>query len=439
MVRFWREHKTPDGSKYYYNIKTKQTTRERPVDFTDQEVEKKKTRLQENRQSVVFSLDVINGWKLILCQDGSRHYRHDRNEKLLDDVDDETCKELLAQLDQGKLNQLSEAAKSRYNNSGSRLYEEIVDAIAKIRNGPEEAAEGAAEEGTEESDFPSLESQSSAEEDNLIAGYGTSDDESDDRDDTDDDVNNNGNDQAGTDAISGSENFKKLFESYSLDPFSTWKLQSRKIQDDPNFYTVHKDSSREQIFEEWCADQCKGAENSVDAVGESSIESESELDSDTLEPTKYHYLSHIISKSAIGPTTLAKDIRGEQKGLFKQYKIKDTLNGKAQEAFISKLLFYYKKLDDSQRVDIFEKFLHIKTKIIKRGLRNCEKLREILSSSLPEEAFAIETQLLEMEDCIDIHGINRSLQEDVQYYVLGLKPKTTAMRAWFSKELDVSS
>ncbi|SCU83202.1 LAFA_0D02300g1_1 [Lachancea sp. 'fantastica'] len=438
MARIWREHKTPDGSNYYYNIKTKQTTRERPADFLDQEPENRKKRLPGSQRSVLFTFELIDGWKLVLCQDGSKHYTHNENEKLFDDVDNESCKQVLAQLDEEKLKRLADLARSQKNGS-TQLYEDISNDIARIKSLPEEAAV----ENEDEPEFSFSDSDASAEE-NVVTGYGTSDDESEDNDGTNGSDDNDSGERASS-KTTESENkiiFKKLLESYSLDPFSTWRIQSRKLQDDPRFYRISKDSTREQYFEEWCAEQCNNGnvtENIIDALDESNIESESELDSDTLEPTKYHYLSHIVSKSAIQPTTLAKDIRAEQKGLFKQFKIKSTLDGKSQVAFISKLLFYYKKLDDSQRINVFEKFLKDKARSIKRGLRNHDRLREILDSSLPDEAFTIETQLLEMEDCIDIHGLNRSLQDDIEYYVLGLKPKTIAMRAWFKKELDVSS
>nr|2JUC_A Chain A, Pre-mRNA-splicing factor URN1 [unidentified] len=48
--------------------------------------------------------------------------------------------------------------------------------------------------------------------------------------------------------------FFELFDRYKLDKFSTWSLQSKKIENDPDFYKIRDDTVRESLFEEWCGE-----------------------------------------------------------------------------------------------------------------------------------------------------------------------------------------
>ncbi|SCV04519.1 LAME_0H19086g1_1 [Lachancea meyersii CBS 8951] len=433
MARLWREYKTPDGSKYYYNIESKQSTRERPSDFAEQELDGKKRKLQQTK--VACSLDLANNSKLSICQDGSRRFKLGDSGTLQEEIGDEESLNILSQSDEQKLKRLVRSGKKK-GEFDTQVHEEVLKHLETLTNPPEKAAE----EKGQESDFPSSNSESSAE-DHIVAGYSTSEEESDNEVQSLDEVHSESEAQTENELhkenfssgsssdLENKEIFTSMFPLYSLDPFSTWNMQSKKLQDDPRFYKVGKDSVREQYFEEWCTRQCNNSKSTDDYVNESELDSESEPDSDRLEPTKYHYLSHIVSKATIKPETLAKDIRAEQKTLFRQFKIKNSLDKKAQEAFISKILFYYKKLDHNQRVDVFEKLLDSKSRSIELGLRHTNKLKDMpLHGDLPEKPFAIETLLLELEDCIDIHGLNKSIQTEVQYYVLGIKPKTIAMK-----------
>ena len=181
-------------------------------------------------------------------------------------------------------------------------------------------------------------------------------------------------------------------------------MQSRKIRDDPLFYKITNDADRKELFENWCMNECSN-QSEVPAIDEQIISSDDEDPAiDSLEPSRYHYLAHIVSKSKITSSTLPKDIRTDQKELFKQFRIKDSLSKREQDAFLSKLLFYYKRMTPEQRIAIFKRFLEGKKKALKKGLKNQERLSTILSTpSLPQENYAIETQLLILEDCIDTH------------------------------------
>lgn len=217
-------------------------------------------------------------------------------------------------------------------------------------------------------------------------------------------------------------------------------MQSKKICDNPLFYQVASDAERRELFEDWCAAKVK-LEDVIEDPAHQAVSSDGDGDdddtsTDELEPTRYHYLAHIVSKAEVAPSTLPRDLRSEQKQLFKQFKIKESLGKKQQDEFLSKLLFYYKNMTEEQRLEVLVKFLKTKRKLIMKGLRNIEQLESVLSQQdLPTSGFAIESQLLRLEDCIDIHGVSKALQDEVQYYVLGIKQKTTALKE-FLKQLN---
>ncbi|SCU88522.1 LANO_0D02344g1_1 [Lachancea nothofagi CBS 11611] len=450
MARIWREYKAPDGSKYYYNVKSQQSTREKPADFEDHATGARKSRKTEPQ--AIYHVTLANNWSMVVCENGSRFFDCKGTLGPQQELDDDESAEILSQIGKEKLALLAETAQNG-GGKDSEIYKEILKAVDRINAqstakeidvaAENENEETDAEESGSDSDVSKVSGEESgsdsevsrvSEEDNLVSGYASSEDEESEEHEPDvilapPDEANSQNQQA----------FISLFEQYSLDPYSTWNMQSKKIQDDALFYKISSDATRQGLFDKWCTQQFHDNNDIEKDLNESdveSVETESEQGSDDLEPTKYHYLSHIVSKANILPTTLAKDVRVEQKALFRQFKIKDTLDKKTQEEFISKLLFYYKKLTPEERSNVFDKLLNSKLKVIKNGLRNTGKLKELASQpDLPKESYAIESQLLELEDCMDFHGSNKFLQEDIQYYVLGIKPKTIALKQFLHRNL----
>ncbi|CUS24152.1 LAQU0S14e01310g1_1 [Lachancea quebecensis] len=439
MPQYWREYKTPDGTNYYYNVNTKRSTTDKPDDFEEYQSFKSKSRRLD--PGVTFVVPLTNDWVLSVCENGQRFFYKKSTGESQWSIEDYESLRILSLVDKEKLVLL--LAVARGLDIGERdVYQEVLEDISNIKqnNGDSESPKVVE---TAEEPLQAVRT--------LIAAYESSDEDGGSCDEENaeeevhggDIVSNSDIEELGAVSLeqdrAEKQKFISLFEEYGLDPYSTWNMQSKKISDDPIFYQVASDAERKELFEGWCAAKVKLED---DAEGPASCEIPSggeDLSADELEPTRYHYLAHIVSKAEVTPSKLPKDLRSEQKQLFKQFKIKESLGKKQQDEFLSKLLFYYKNMTEEQRSEVFIKLLKTKRKVISKGLKDTEQLQSILSQhDLPESGFEIESQLLRLEDCIDIHGTSKTLQDEVQYYLLGIRQKTIALKKFLS-ELNNSS
>lgn len=471
MARIWSEFTAPDGKKYYYNVRSKQSTWEKPSNFYDtnnSDVVSAAHRAKKVLDNIpYFALPLQNKWFLIICDTGNKFFYNEATAESVWKLTDSQSLEQLNALDRDKLILLIGIARGYLTSNSQEIYESILSELHLFKpqtEGTQDLSDE--EEGVEQRTPPrpvnnnktELESASEFAEvvtsAGLIAGYSSSEDEG---DVTTEPEGNGDDDEIGQlnklDAITDELNavgkgetfqdkgdFLDLFNKYDCDPYSTWSLQARKIQNDPAFYSILDDSLKESIFEEWCnkhISESKQAtqyqQGTFDEENMSYEEKEEENDEEMqLEPTKFHYLAHIVSKSTITPTTIFLDIKEENRSLFKKFKIKKFIKAKhLQESFVSKLLFYYKKMSEEERKQLFADVLKENDTAIRENINNNEEtVRHILQNDIDEnDAFAIETQLLKMESLI---GLSKdvNLESDPKYYVLGIKDKTIELRQY---------
>ena len=216
-----------------------------------------------------------------------------------------------------------------------------------------------------------------------------------------------------------------LLNDKDIDPYSTWPLQAKKLLDDPRYHLI-PDEKREELFQEWCTQRFEQQKNTPQEEHHPDGDENDDDESTDLNPTKYHYLAHIISKATITPTTIFSDIKKENKRLFKKLQINDQLSKKEQEQFTSKILAYYKRMDLAEREKVFKT-------IIKRKLNfppKSDHLSSLVLKETPTDSFELETQLLEIENELLIldEQKNSSIQNEVMYYVLGIKDKLHALK-----------
>lgn len=476
MARVWREYKTPDGKVYYYNLTTKKSTWTRPADFEDDaDVRDNKKRKLDHLPK--FAVPLENDWFLIICNTGLRFFYNKSSNVSSWEIVDENSAALIAQLDKRKLILLIAIARG-FAYEGNDIYEEILEDLDKVRpakdtdytdspvisgveenNGPESQrpnvnrlkdtslssgtsglvagydSDESEEEGNEQAELPGHANPSANNiEDNNIEGNNIEDDNI--EDDNESEVYEF-NSLEGKSQNSNVEEFKSLFDEYELDPYSTWSLQSKKINSDARYYKVTSDVLRKELFDDWCAAAVVTSQHDQDNSdnnAEEEVEDLSEEEGDQMEPTKYHYLAHIVSKASIAPNTIFKDIKTNNSELFKKFKINHSIKKKEQEHFISRLLFYYKKRTLEERIQTFESFLTTKSSILKRNVKDTQTLRAIVSKeSLPDSSYGIETLLLKMENCMDIHGASAFLQNEMQYYLIGVKDKTIVLQKFLKQ------
>ncbi|CDO94270.1 unnamed protein product [Kluyveromyces dobzhanskii CBS 2104] len=340
----WKRFKDPSGSYYYFNTRTKVSTKEKPKDFGSQQG------IREELRVPLFCFQLLNRWNLVICKDGSKFYFNDDTKVSQLMLMDDDSQSLLDKVDQSLLALLIGVARGFSLNNDRDVYEEVSDTLKELSirvadDGQIDAAndEGTiAVAGTDEELKPRTEVKNA-----LIAGYSSS------SDDSSDESENNTASVPGTldekdtefrtDGDKSASEFIDLLNEYKFDPYSTWNIQAKRIMHDPRYYSISSDDKRDELFQTWCSQQIDNLnDKETDDVSDPNEVSE-DLDSeDNLNPTKYHYLAHIISKSNITAETLFSDIKKENKSLFKELNIKENLSKKEQDQFASKVIAYYK-------------------------------------------------------------------------------------------------
>ncbi|QID88554.1 pre-mRNA-splicing factor urn1 [Saccharomyces pastorianus] len=430
----WQEFKTPAGKKYYYNKNTKESRWDKP-DFKKALGVQNSAKAPQAERKPMFALELIDYWYLIICNDGTKFYYNGESNTSKYEIDEEgagQCAALVKSLDKEKLTLLIGIAR------GYNVREEDVDQIFKSLNEEIDLfKKNQVEEEDEKEDEPNEEAGDAEAETppqtnsaGLVSGYGSSSEEEEEEEEEEEPANED------TDIIddlnqidSGDLNerglFFQLLDRYELDKFSTWSLQCKKIENDPDFYQISDAAVRESLFEEWCAK-------------ESGSGSESEDGADLLEPTKFHYLAQIVAKAEIAPDCIPQDIRKQQRALFKAYRVKEYVPSKRdQDRFVSQLLFYYKTFSLDQRREIFQEFLRdherdfacaVQTLRQDKGL--ISRWRALLAATAADGA-SVEDALLRIEHRC---GVGAIALADPRYYVVGILDKTAGWVRWLAAE-----
>lgn len=434
----WKRFKDPSGSYYYFNAVTKVSSRNKPKEYEAWEQQK------QALTSLVFCLPLCNSWHLVICFNGAKfYYNGDTGVSQMKLVDEES-ETLLAKMDRSLLSLLVGVARGFTPRDGRDVYQEVYNmlvelarenkGVAEIQDEPEAQGSEAQESEAQELETQELETQKPEAPEKpqnvLISGYLSSSDEEEEEEE-EDEGEKKGDSENAPDAESPEKEhanetlFMDLLNDKDIDPYSTWPLQAKKLLDDPRYHLI-PDEKREELFQEWCAQRFEQQKNTPQEEHHPDGDENDDDESTDLNPTKYHYLAHIISKATITPTTIFSDIKKENKRLFKKLQINDQLSKKEQEQFTSKILVYYKRMDLAEREKIFKT-------IIKRKLNfppKSDHLSSLVLKETPTDSFELETQLLEIENELLIldEQKNSSIQNEVMYYVLGIKDKLHALK-----------
>lgn len=423
----WREYTAPNGAKYYYNTETKQTTWVKPVDSSSNSSSKSEP------VRPVFVVPLVNGWNLVICSNGKKFYyctstSTNTSTNCSSLLPDEESRELLDKVDRQKLVSLIGIARGYSVNSGlvSKLYDSVLSDIELAKLG---------RDGSESSDM--LE-----EGENVEKEENYSNNQYEELVLPEEEEEQMEKEVVQQVPLLPTDSIKlrmfALFDKFNLNKYSTWRLELSKVNNDPDFYLVSDDNTREALFEEWCCHQDNSVETEDLKEPEEDTDTDSGADSDSdtdnLEPTKFHYLAHILSKATIKDDTIFQDIYKQNKRAFKQYKIDDFISSKReQESFVSRLLFYYKRFSPPEREHLLRKSLEGKCRdSILNTLTVSDKIRGNLTQLLKgelssdDDAYTIETLLLRMENLLKDCGCG-SLLEDPEYYIVGIKDKTIVL------------
>ncbi|CAL9736681.1 pre-mRNA-splicing factor Urn1p [Monosporozyma servazzii] len=462
MASPWKQYKAPNGRKYYYNVETKETTWTDP--YQRVRVEKKPS----------FAIPLMNGWYLIIFDNGEKLYLQE--DQLYQRLKDEASQVLLNQLDKEKLILLIGIARG-YNtlNSSDDVYDSILKEIKSIRQGAQDNisleenvddigldehvddigldehskdiglddhADGSSNDQNEvqerDENIPLKENlEESIEESTtnaLVEDYSSSDD-----DESDDDSHIDKKTKLDEEPFSTKideniiDQYKQMFTMHKLNPYGLWSMEMNKCSDDPRFYLVVDDHDREAIFELWCGEYESGKEDETK-------ENEEEEEGEELGPTKYHYLSHIMSKSNITKETIFEDIKSENKPIWKQFRINKMIpEKKEQREFVTKLLFYYKKYSDEDRSQLFKHWIAKHCDLTKRiDVKTIAHWKTLHSHA--DSSHDIETLLFSLESHLSIAEILATHPTtSYEYYVLGIKAKCDTLYSLLAGGAAVSN
>lgn len=450
MASPWKQYKAPNGRKYYYNVETKETTWTDP--FQRSNVEKKPS----------FAIPLLNEWYLIIFDNGEKLYLQES--QLYRQLKDEESQGLLDRLNKEKLILLIGIARG-YNclRSSDDVYDSIMQEVKSIREngldgvpidehtddiGVYEHADdiGVDENADDLSTYQNRdeildknnEVQQTIEEPTrnaLVADYSSSDEDESDQDDGDDahiDKKTKFDEEPFSTKIDEAiiNQYKQMFTIHKLNPYGLWSMEMKKCSDDPTFYLVVDDHDRENLFEIWCGEYESGNEEETYETEEKGNDDDDDDDEEEMEeeeelvPTKFHYLSHIMSKSDITKETIFEDTKSDNKPMWKQFRINKMIPEKReQREFVTKLLFYYKKYNTEERTQLFqrwvEKHCDLNKRIDAKTVAHWGKLHSHTDSSQD-----IETLLFSMEAHLDIgETLATHPATSVEYHVLGIKDK----------------
>lgn len=412
--KIWREYRAPDGRKYYYNVKTKETTWNKPAPSS--------TPRTQGASRAVYTFDLFNDVHLVVFSDGVKRYSV--GSTYVDEVEDKLSQRLLGFMDQSRVDRL---CRSMQKGTNDELYEEIREDIEFLKSDLR-----AELEPPKRQKLDTEEVKTSA----LLAGYSSSsedeEEEVDDVRETIDDGKENADAQEEVDkvqedadeaqeevdeaqeetgiTVQADESIKEvatkvvedtetkvnerelmfdLFEKYELDKFSTWKNESLKINNDPLFFSVMDDSIREEYFEQWCGQDADADVSDEEEEGE---------------PTKYHYLSQLVANYDVKPNTIPQDITRDKK-LMKQYRIKDYTSKQERTRFLTKVLAWYKHLNLEERKAMVREYL--------------VRLELTAKPAAVEPQEDVESQLLSLES---LFGLPKH-EDDYEYYAIDLRSK----------------
>lgn len=438
MAPVWRVYAAPDGRKYYYNAVTKHSTWYKPESFNEIDENREVKRFKKIESKPHVALELYHSWYLIICDTGKKFYYNAESNESIWNLPDEASRKLIDTLERNKLVALVGLARG-YSFGGLHVYDELVADLASLKQESEakRLAEGGATSEKNEKEIKEESKDQGQDQDQafegdtdgkkgLVTGYSSS---------SDDEVEvEDGKPQSILaiesieDPINTPEDKKalwNLFTRYELNPYSAWPFEMKRIRDHPDFCRVLDDSVKEDVFEEWCAHTISGGLNETRLEEDFDEEEEKEEEED-LEPTRFHYLAQIVSKSTITSTTIFMDIRNENKSLFKKYNIKDFISSKKdQESFVSKLLYYYKRMTLEERKEAFIQLLEQNRKTIEENLfDDVGNVRNCLCQEVDtNDSYAVETKLFKMEKLIGLWRNLSNLMEEPKYYILGIREK----------------
>lgn len=389
--KLWKEYTAPNGLKYYYNTKTQETTWTKPD--TEQ---KDETTDKEIKVKPLVAFELLAGWALIIFSDGSKKYYNCNESQWSRKISHLECLKLIDLLNKDRLLLLIGIIRGyRCRTNAKDLVNEIREDIDSIREDMNAAK--TSEDMKSGSTVSNIENTK-----NALLGYYSSDDEEEPakRDEQTvveepDETNTlevpDITQELGQDI---KDSYFALFAKHELNKYSTWRIESEKVSQDPEFYKIMDDAVRENIFEEWC-----------NAGSVESNEESGDPGDDQFEPTKYHYLSQLVANYDLKPDTIPEDIIKDKK-LIKKYRIKDYTTKSEQRQFLSKMLAWYKHMSLEDRKQMFQTYIDR----IPVG-----KYTDIDSDAQED----VESQLLELENQL---GIPTS-ENDLEYYCIDLRSK----------------
>lgn len=423
----WKRFKDPSGNFYYFNTRSKVSTKEKPKEFGSQQAGMKELRVP------VFCLPLRNYWNLVICKDGSKFFHNDESNVSQFKLADDESKALLDKVDTSLLALLIGVARGFNLRNDRDVYGEIRDVLQAKLDSNDKEQNDITEERPQVTNS-NVDTEDKSESSNiLVSGYSSSSDDSGEESEVEEKNDPSSIDVKEEDTLPSLNNteieskFIQLLNEIQLDPYSTWSIQAKRIMHDPRYYLITSNDKRDELFQTWCSQQLNNSNNDNENNAQDSAENSDEEDSDvTLEPTKYHYLAHIISKANITPETLFSNIKKENKSLFKELEINKTLTKKEQEQFASKVIAYYKRMDNLQRTELFKKMMKNKLRFPPIS----EKLSQLMLEETPSDSFKLETQLLQLENALLIldNLQNSYMQNEIMYYILGIKDKLAALK-----------
>lgn len=199
--------------------------------------------------------------------------------------------------------------------------------------------------------------------------------------------------------------FLKMLQESSLNPYSTWEIESLKVIDDPRFLEVESNKERKRLFDTWCSL----------AISARTTSEEANLTKRRSDPPFVEFMRLLESKQC---DRFYLDFNKKWKIELDKCSLSDREKEKAYKEYV-----IFTKKNQTEREKIFK--THLSAKIFKKNVLSANGAKDVLSAvdlnkvdvMTDDEAY---DTLCGIEDALDI---SEGLKFATKYFVVDVKTR----------------
>ncbi|KAH3672991.1 hypothetical protein WICMUC_003944 [Wickerhamomyces mucosus] len=227
-----------------------------------------------------------------------------------------------------------------------------------------------------------------------------------------------GGDQEGHSSTSPKIKFIALLNSFDLNPYNMWEIESMKIINEPEFFEIDNNKERKEIFDTWCKVTIANGygENRKSGHGTNTNDNGSDNDDDKIEYDKsiMRFFAYLEKKKGLSQALpLFKDFLDDNEEVLTEF---EGVTAREIEIKYKEYLMYSKKSEEDN-IRIFTNFIK-GAKIFRRNViknKNEINFEHFQTNNGNEDDASSKKLLKELEHKIEI---SESLISNTKYHII---------------------